>query len=133
MKNWVFGKIAGIVFWKKFQQIYKNAFFDKVFIEWVSTGILTREFSKSLNFGMIANLRGVFGKIFQSFQNRFNWQSFCSMIFKYSNGKNAQNFPGVSNFFLFPAKTEGFFEKAWIFFKNWCIFQICSRRRPIFL
>ena len=51
--------------------------------------------------GLLQNYMGVFGKRFHSFQNRFNWQSFCSMIFQHSNGKNAQSFSGVSNFFSF--------------------------------
>ena len=79
--------------------------------------------------GSLQNYMGVFGKQFHSFQNRFNWQSFCSMILQHSNGKNAQNFSGVSNFFFFPWKTEGSFEKSLNFWKNWYIFQICSRRR----
>ena len=57
---------------------------------------------KKLEFwGLLQNYMGIFGKQFQSFQNRFIWQSFCSMIFQHSNGKNAQNFSGVSNFFSF--------------------------------
>ena len=68
--------------------------------------------------GLLQNYMGVFGKEFHRFQSRFNWQNFCSMIFKHPNGKKAQNFSEVSNFSFFSGKTEGFFEKNLIFWKT---------------
>ena len=79
---------------------------------------------KKLEFwGSLQNYMGVFGKQFHSFQNRFNWQSFCSMILQHSNGKNAQNFSGVSNFFSFLEKQKGLLKKAWIFEKTDTFFK----------
>ena len=65
--------------------------------------------------GLLQNYMGVFGKEFHRFQNRSNWQISCSMIFKHSNGENAQNFSDGSNFSFFSGKTEGFSKKDWFF------------------
>ena len=79
---------------------------------------------KKLEFwASLLNYTGVFGKKIHRFQNRFNWQSFCSMIFQHSNVKNAQNFSGVSNFFSFLEnrrvlwKKVDFLKKTHTFFK----------------
>ena len=80
-------------------------------------------FQKLEFWGALQNYMGVFGKKLHSFQNRFNWQSFCSMIFQHSNSKIAQNFSGVSNFFFFPGKTEDLLKKAWFFKKTDTFFK----------
>ena len=79
---------------------------------------------KKLEFwGLLQNYMGNFGIEFHRFQNRFNWQNLCSMIFKHSNGKNAQNFSEGSNFSFFSGKTEGFFETNLIFWKTDTFFK----------
>ena len=108
-------------FWQSFHRMGPNWYY------------YLRSLKKLEIWGLQQNYMGVFGKEFHRFQNCFNWQSFCRMIFKHSNGENAQNFSEGSNFFSLSCKNRRIFWKSLIFLKNWCIYQICSRRRPIFL
>ena len=74
---------------------------------------------KKLGFrGLLQNYMGVFGKILHSFQNRFTWQLFCSMLFKHSNGNNDEDFRNVLTFIFFQEKRNGFSERSLIFLKT---------------
>ena len=98
-------------FWQSFYRMGRNWYY------------YLRSLKKVEIWGLQQNYMGVFGKEFHRFQNCFNWQSFSRMIFKHSNGENAQNFSEVLTFFLFPAKTGGFFEKAWFIQKTGAYFK----------
>ena len=113
--------------YSKFPKTFFRQRFYRMGLNWY---YYLKIFQKLEFWGALQNYVGVFGKKLHSFQNRFNGQGFCSMIFQKSNSEIAQNFSGISNFFFFPGKIEGPFEKSLIFQKNWYIFQICSRRRP---
>ena len=56
--------------------------------------------------------------MFDSFQNQYTWQFFCSRFFKHSNGNNPQNFSNGTDFYFFPEETEGFFKNKLDFLKT---------------
>ena len=67
-------------------------------------------------YGLLQNYMGNIEKIHDSFQFLNNWQFFCSMPFKHSKGRTAQDFWKVSNFF-FSWRNKTVFKTAWFFLK----------------
>ena len=114
-----FGENSWNCFLKKTPANIQKRFFRQSFyrmgLNWY---YYLRTLKKLELWGLLQNYMGVFGKEFHRFQSRFNWQNSCSMTFKDSNSENAQNFSEGSNFSFFSVKTEGFFEKRFIFSKS---------------
>ena len=129
------------VFWEnnwncleKISAIFQKRFFRQRFYRMGLNWYYYLRILKKLEFwGLLQNYMGVFGKKFHSFQNRFNWQSFVVWFFNILTVKMLKISQEFLTFFSLSCKNRRVFWKSLNFFKNWCIFQICSRRRPIFL
>ena len=104
--------------------IFQKRFFGKDFIEWVSTGIITWEFSKSLNFGAYCKITWVFmGKNFIVFKIALTGKVFVVWFFNILTVKMLKNSQEFLTFFSFLEKQKGLLEKAWFFKKTDTFFE----------